>query len=203
VSNLLLDTLFPYLHTYPEDSQSDSEGPLLPTRMPFDSEIDLPIRADAPPSPCPREDCDQKWVEDWCRHANVVVLLVGSPTLFPPPFHSTLIIQRTECIAVDHCRDFLFALLLGQPIKPTRNIGILPHTGPEVLWRFECRRHYYHHRPCSDVVLQAARDLCRSLDVRAVACKFDNRSRLCCVLDVATPVDPSIRDRGSVALRVS
>ena len=136
----------PLLTYIPQGSQSDSEGPLFPSWVPFDSEVDLTIRADAPPSPYPRDDCDQKWVEDWCRHANVVVLLVGSPTLFPPPFHSALIIQRTECICVYHRRDFLFSLLPGQPVKPTRDIGILPRTGPEVPWRLECWRHYYHHR---------------------------------------------------------
>lgn len=61
------------------DSQSDSQNPLLPTRMPTqasDSEVDLLNRADAFPSPYTREsaeDCDR--VEDWCGHANVVTLL--------------------------------------------------------------------------------------------------------------------------------
>lgn len=203
MSNFLLDTLFPYSHTYPQGSQSDSVGPLFPSWVPFDSEVDLTIRADAPPSPYPRDDCDQKWVEDCYRHANVVALLVGSLTLFTPPFHSALIIQRTECISVYHRRDFLFSLLPGQPVKPTRDLGILPRTGPEVPWRLECRRHYYHHRPCSDVVFQAACDWHRRIDVRAVACEFDGWSRLCRTLDVVAPVDPSIRARRPTALRVS
>ncbi|KAN0132402.1 hypothetical protein V8E53_009828 [Lactarius tabidus] len=64
---------------YTSNSQSDSQSPLLHTQMTFDTEVDpLNDRADTSPSPYARdsgEDCDRRWVENWCRHADAVALL--------------------------------------------------------------------------------------------------------------------------------
>ena len=58
--------------------------------MTFDPEVyPLNDRADTPPSPYARdsgEDCDRRWVENSCGHANAVALPVGSPVIFPNPF---------------------------------------------------------------------------------------------------------------------
>jgi hypothetical protein len=70
--------------------------------MTFDSEVSrLNDRADSPPSPYARdsgEDCDRRWVENSCRHANAVALLVGSLALFPPSFHLALTLQLQSAI---------------------------------------------------------------------------------------------------------
>ena len=90
--------------------------------MTFDSEVyPLNDRADPPPSPYARdsgEDCDRRWVENSCRHANAVALLVGSLAISP---HASFGIDytATECNIPDHQRDILFALLPNQPVKPT------------------------------------------------------------------------------------
>ena len=57
--------------------------------MSFDSEVDPLHRPDTPPSPYVREsgeDWDWIWVENSCRYANVIALLVGSVTIFFHPF---------------------------------------------------------------------------------------------------------------------
>jgi hypothetical protein len=74
------------------NSQSDSQSPLLHTQMTFDSEVSrLNDRADSPPSPYARdsgEDCDRRWVENSCRHANAVALLSAIFSIIVATFFS-------------------------------------------------------------------------------------------------------------------
>ncbi|KAF8268493.1 hypothetical protein EI94DRAFT_1700237 [Lactarius quietus] len=118
------------------NSLSDSQSQYLPHRMTFASEIDLLHRTDAP-SPYAREsdedldeDCDRRWVEDWCRHANVVALLstllfITVATFFSH-YYVTSQANPHEILAFYHVRVRKFLGGSSGGITTTNTIALAP-----------------------------------------------------------------------------